>query len=616
MTIQQDIAALTQSVDAMTAAVVEDATTRQQAVSDAQAAAGAAAGAVADALGERTVATGGLATGGGTLDQDLTISVPKASEAQAEAGEADDVVLTPALMKRALAALLGDTPITLPGSPVQRTVGEVLWEAAQTQFEALDIWSAFNGAPSGGDWDASTYAPWIAGIDANFSAEIASGPVVKQDRGLCSDGVNRIYSYTSGVGPFKVYLQGGLHGFEKTAQYCLMRWFEGFVRSSHSVMQRLRRQLTVVWVPTASPSGYNLHTQFGGSAGRKNSNDVDPNRNYDFYWIQYTVPNGDNAKGSAAFSEPESLLAKTILDEGAVVVVDCHAAGDGDLSGADIALAPPTAWAYSKRSFIYSVISQYAAVYGKSIINPWGGDAGKKLMGPMCTDWTSFYNTWLLRRYHAISTTIEIERGYQGSVNGVSASREAVKTYNGLVTQFLLSWLSYGMDAPRAHPITWQANRTSFNESTNLEAGGSLVASAAYQSITFEATNPGDNVSRDYLEVVAPCPGTFEIYARGYMESNGATARINSGIEINGAIIDDSLNSVQVSATDGERVSYSNSTLYEVNSAALDGRTTYKIKLKFLRFSGSTPYPSILRAQLFVKFTPNDNLHPVAYAPG
>jgi hypothetical protein len=149
MTIQQDIAALTQSVDAMTAAVVEDATTRQQAVSDAQAAAGAAAGAVADALGERTVATSGLATGGGTLGQDLTISVPKASEAEAEAGEADNVVLTPALMKRALAALLGGTPIPLPGSPVQRTVGEVLGEVREAVFPRATAETDFSELPVG-----------------------------------------------------------------------------------------------------------------------------------------------------------------------------------------------------------------------------------------------------------------------------------------------------------------------------------------------------------------------------------------------------------------------------------------------------------------------------------
>lgn len=64
MTIQEDIAARTTAVDNMTAAVVEGAATRQQAVSDAQGPADAAAGTVGAALSERPVAPEELATGG------------------------------------------------------------------------------------------------------------------------------------------------------------------------------------------------------------------------------------------------------------------------------------------------------------------------------------------------------------------------------------------------------------------------------------------------------------------------------------------------------------------------------------------------------------------------
>lgn len=54
----------------------------------------------------------------------------------------------------------------------------------------------------------------------------------------------------------RVYLQSGLHGFEKSAKHAAMRWFQGVIRSNHSSMAYLRKAVTIVWVPTASPSSY------------------------------------------------------------------------------------------------------------------------------------------------------------------------------------------------------------------------------------------------------------------------------------------------------------------------------------------------------------------------
>lgn len=53
----------------------------------------------------RSVSAAGLASGGGTLSADRTITVPKASQAQAEAGADDATAMTPLRTSQAIAAL-------------------------------------------------------------------------------------------------------------------------------------------------------------------------------------------------------------------------------------------------------------------------------------------------------------------------------------------------------------------------------------------------------------------------------------------------------------------------------------------------------------------------------
>ena len=58
-------------------------------------------------LALHSVTASGLATGGGTLDSDPTITVPRASQAQAEAGTDNDTVMTPLRTDQAIDAKVG-----------------------------------------------------------------------------------------------------------------------------------------------------------------------------------------------------------------------------------------------------------------------------------------------------------------------------------------------------------------------------------------------------------------------------------------------------------------------------------------------------------------------------
>lgn len=54
-----------------------------------------------------TISAGGLATGGGALSANRTITVPAATQAEAEAGTANDKAMTPLRVSQAVAALIG-----------------------------------------------------------------------------------------------------------------------------------------------------------------------------------------------------------------------------------------------------------------------------------------------------------------------------------------------------------------------------------------------------------------------------------------------------------------------------------------------------------------------------
>ena len=116
----------------------------------------------------RTITGAGLATGGGALDQNRIITVPKASAQQAIDGEADDVALTPATGRAQIEALLASgndsAPALVPtgaimdfampnapqgwlvcdGAQVSRTEHAALFAAIGTTWGAGNGSSTFN----------------------------------------------------------------------------------------------------------------------------------------------------------------------------------------------------------------------------------------------------------------------------------------------------------------------------------------------------------------------------------------------------------------------------------------------------------------------------------------
>jgi len=109
----------------------------------------------------RQVTAGGIATGGGALDQDRVITVPKASDQQARDGVADDVALTPKTGRALVEEQLGGQDATglVPSGALmdfamaQAPAGWLVCdgsEVSRSEFAALftalgTVWGAGNG---------------------------------------------------------------------------------------------------------------------------------------------------------------------------------------------------------------------------------------------------------------------------------------------------------------------------------------------------------------------------------------------------------------------------------------------------------------------------------------
>ena len=473
-----------------------------------------------------------------------------------------------------------------------RAIGSVL---DVHPFEALDIWPAFDGGAAG-TWDATTYANWISGIESNFAGEIASGSVVKVDRGASSDITKHLYSYTAGSGPTKVLLMAGQHGDEKNGMFAAMRWFEQFLRSGHPVMARLRRALTVVWVPTVNPGSY-------GSA-RKNPNDVNLNRNYDFYWDRYSPGSSNNNKGASAFSELETQIVKTIVDEGCRVLIDCHNVGAGE-TAYTILTSPPSPWVLGKRGLTYGAADLWASVYSGT----WAEIDVPTKANPTSYSWHSYYALWSKGWRNAASLIVEMAADALGSTPNTVLSRAAAKAYCGFITTFLLTWMREGQRAPHPYPVVWSASRISPASATSITSGGTLIDTTTATALTFDAItpNPLGLTTQAYIDTLYPSPGGIELYADGYIEGGGTqTTRVDINLTVDGAAVRPT--SVEVPSSATRRTTFALS--WRISKTSLDASTIPRVGLTFAR-AGTGDSTKIIRASLFARFTPNDDIWPV-----
>ena len=117
----------------------------------------------------------------------------------------------------------------------------------------------------------------------------------------------------------KILLDGLIHGGENPSTFALYYMVKALCEDwkTDSLLEYLRWNVQIVFIPVVNPYGYN-------TSGRFNANAVNIQKNADWAW-----DSADPDSGSSPFSEVETQYIKQMLDnnQDALLYVDIHAAG-------------------------------------------------------------------------------------------------------------------------------------------------------------------------------------------------------------------------------------------------------------------------------------------------
>lgn len=410
---------------------------------------------------------------------------------------------------------------------------------------AADLWAAFDSSGAAAEsWSATTYSGWTSGLATHFASEISSGAVTVTDLGACSDGSNHIYSYKAGTGPYNVLIVSGQHGGETLGMWASMRWFEQFVRSDDPTYAAMQQLLTVTWIPSANPYGYNL--------GRKNANGVDLNRNHNLLWSSYTDAGGFGAsdyKGTAAKSEPEAAIIDNLIDAGDFrVVLDCHNFSATGVNEGQIGL--PGAYFLGARQFGIDVLKAWNTFNGVGYNTSY---AHVNNTIPSLNNYASYVGRHVNGRGDCATALLEANADIGGSTY-TNMSKRGARAYAGLIHMYLGMWL------PRAgteisKPFTYQMFHYRINQqdATTVAAGGGLIdtGSGVYNVITFNDSRPASGASSNSTllvpVIVGPSLMTVQVTAQ-IATLAAASARLSFSLDIDG---DDGANLVVGTVTTG-----------------------------------------------------------------
>lgn len=136
-------------------------------------------------------------------------------------------------------------------------------------------------------------------------------------------------SYGDLVNKPVIYIEGAIHG---NHEWRTAHWVKGFAElltsnsaiPSRTLIRELLSKFSFYLIPCLNPYGYE-YTHYA------NGNDVNLNRNFGYFWDEYDDSGDPFPKGSAPFSEPESLIVKNVIEQyKPVAFVDTHTWGSNN----------------------------------------------------------------------------------------------------------------------------------------------------------------------------------------------------------------------------------------------------------------------------------------------
>ena len=441
----------------------------------------------------------------------------------------------------------------------------------------------------------TTAAQYYADIDA-WAADLPQ--VTKTDLGVSSDGLaaNHLYEYKTGTGPIKILIVCGAHGPELTTSWAAYMWFKALATSNSTLFSMLRSRLTVSWIPTGNPA------QFRGT--RQNANGVDLNRNYPFYWANYSTGTSgvgqENYKGASALSEAEPLAIKALIDSGGIhAVMDLHSYENAD-SIYELMAAPPSQFTLFNRNQFNlardAAINAFSLNYGSTF------DVQQDAT-PNLVNWATHYLTNTKAIPYASAVLLEARKNIGGSTATNLTSDGATKI-GGFISSWVCSYL-----ATISHPVvqpnhSWQLRRANEAAATSISSGGTMVDATSEAPLSWDEAVPSVGVPRNYVDCPVVTAGYIDVSAEGTIEGKGVAETIFIGIMVDGvASANNRTSSVSTNATSGNRFQWAIS--HRIAVTTVDATYIPRIQLAFYR-SGVGAAASIKRARIRCTFVPGN----------
>lgn len=473
--------------------------------------------------------------------------------------------------------------------------------APVTEDVELDIWPAFNASGGPDSWDSSTYAGWIAGIDAKLA-----GSATKETIGTSADGITPIQAYTAGrsTAPH-VLVVGGTHAHEMGAQFAAMRFFTEFATNPHPLMVGLRAKARITYIPTLSASAFRK--------SRTNANGVDINRNWPWNWAY----GPSTEKGAAPLDQPEAQALKGVLDSKPIAfLIDCHDAGGSD---PEMTYSATSIAVHAQREIFAAAAARWQST------NP-DAPATRTFAGDNDTNstlrnWGGKYLRWDKERVNAASLLLEGRLGIAGSDSTRNITRQGARWYASWIYKAISTWLDLGQTDAAYVPHTWFASRedTAADQRTTLvQDGGRLIGGQTYRPVKFTFSSSGNG--QNMLGFPIRHPGRYLIeYTIGVeiptAAEGGIPTRVDARIACEGMKLDGS----DIAAGFPSSTGYA--TLQPGEWATIPGRVSLQFNtvpddsfqmVQLLVRVGSPGAKAILRdsSAAFVTVTPMPNFAP------
>jgi len=448
------------------------------------------------------------------------------------------------------------------------------------------------------EFDSTPYQTYASLISLLDSMLPISAGVTKTDRGLCSNGTDRIYEYRAGNGPINILVTCGVHGPELAGTWSMVRWMEEFVNPKSAVFAALRNQITISWIPHANPSAFR--------GGRKNANLVDLNRNYPFYHSRYLAAHpstsDDNYPGASALSEPETQAIKAVIDARDIDgVIDCHNYEVG-YSAYEILTGAGSFWTRANRKHWRLANQVHRSVYSSNASTFGSNETDTN---PTLQNWATHYLQNVRLKPHGNCALLECSRGIDGGDVLGAMTSGGITRYAGYVTTWIVSFLQTLYQQTPAPVYAWNFRRFNENSAASITAGGTLVDTAADTPMTWDESDPGvGGLPRNYIDCPVTCKGWLDVTVEGTIEClSAAIGRYSVGIILDGGSVSNrTTESVTTPALNGERTNFTCSARFYIST--VDATYVPRIQATINKSTGASH--NLKRSRITVRFTPHD----------